>query len=85
MNESSRTPNSAVLEIVDNQLREENPLETKKTYRRLIDQGYSDQEARNLIGCVVTSEIYDVLKQQKPYIQRRFVRALRRLPKLPWE
>ena len=85
MNESSRTLNSAVLEIVDNQLREENPAETKKTYRRLIDQGYSDQEARNLIGCVVTSEICDVLKQQKPYNQRRFVRALRRLPKLPWE
>ena len=85
MTESRDILRSAFLEIVDNQLREEDPPQTKATYKRLVDQGYSDQEARNLIGCAVISEIYDILKQNKPFVIKRFVRALRRLPELPWE
>ena len=82
MEESRRNLNASILEIVDNQLREEDPPETKAAYNRLIGQGYSVREVRNLIGCVVSTEIYDVLKQNRPYNRRRFVRALRRLPKL---
>ena len=78
--ESRKRLNSAILEIVDNQLRDEDPPQTKATYARLVKQGYSDQEARNLIGCAVTTEIYDVLKQSKPYNDKRFLKALRRLP-----
>jgi len=44
-----------------------------------------DQEARRLIGCVVTSEMFDVLKQQKPFDRDRFVAALGRLPRMPWD
>lgn len=61
------------------------PPETKETYDRLIADGISDQEARRLIGCVVSSEIFDVLKQQQPFDHARFVKALKKLPKLPWE
>ena len=42
-------------------------------------------EAKRLIGCVVATEIYDVLKHRAPFDQRRFVAALHRLPTLPWE
>ena len=61
------------------------PPETKQTYDRLITDGISDQEARRLIGCVVSSEIFDVLKQQQPFDRDRFVKALSKLPKMPWE
>ena len=84
-NEPGIKLNSAILAIVDEQLRDKDPPQTKATYTRLVNQGYSDQEARNLIGCAVTTEIYDVLKQGKAYDDKRFVRALRRLPRLPWE
>lgn len=77
--------NETVLQIVDNQLSEQDPPQTKATYKRLINQGFSDQEARNLIGCVVISELNDVLKQEKPFNHKRFIKALRRLPALPWE
>ena len=76
---------SAILEVVDNQLRDNDPPETKQTYERLLNEGHSDSEAKRLIGCVVASEIFDVLKEGKPFNQERFVAALNRLPKIPEE
>jgi hypothetical protein len=50
---------NAVLEIVDNQLRDNTPPETRQTYQRLLKEGYNDQETRELIGVVVSSEIFE--------------------------
>ena len=74
-----------ILEVVNNQLENSDPPETKQTYDRLVANGISDQEARRLIGCVVSSEIFDVLKQQQLFDHARFVKTLNKLPKLPWE
>ena len=74
-----------ILEVVNNQLESLDPPETKQTYDRLVADGISDQEAMRLIGCVVSSEIFDVLKQQQPFDHARFVKVLNKLPKLPWE
>jgi hypothetical protein len=49
----------------------------------LISEGYSEEDAKQLIGCVVTSEIFDVLKKQEPFNPERFAKALNELPKLP--
>lgn len=75
----------ALLEVVDNQLRENNPPETKETLKRLMAEGRSRKEAVELIACVVTSEIFDVLKLGRPYDNARFVAGLQALPRLPWE
>lgn len=75
----------AILEVVNKQLEDLDPPETKETYDRLVADGIPDQEARRLIGCVVSNEIFDVLKQQQPFDHARFVKALNKLPKLPWE
>ena len=74
---------SAILEVVDNQLQANDPPETRQTFDRLISQGYSEEEAKELIGYVVTSEIFDVLKKQEPFNPQRFAEALNELPKLP--
>ncbi len=76
---------AALMEVVENQLRNLDPPETKETLDRLISQGISEQEARRLIGCVVMAEIFDILKQQKPFDRERFIAALNKLPKVPWE
>jgi len=73
-----------MLEVVDNQLREENPPETKQTYVRLIGEGFPDQEARRLIAAVLLAEMNDMLKQHEPFNEARYLAALARLPKLPW-
>jgi uncharacterized protein with ATP-grasp and redox domains len=73
----------AILEVVENQLDANDPPETGKTLARLMSEGYSEEEAKNLIGCVVTSEIFDVMKNQKPFDHARFVKALNDLPEIP--
>lgn len=74
---------SALLEVVDNQLNANDPPETRKTFERLTSEGYSEDEAKRLIACVVTSEMFDVLKKQEPFNLERFVKALNALPKIP--
>lgn len=76
---------SAILEVVDNQLKANDPPETRKTLKRLTSEGHSEDEAKRLIACVVTAEIFDVLKKQKPFNLKRFVKALNALPKIPGE
>lgn len=72
-----------ILGIVENQIRENNPPATRETFDRLVTEGYSDDEARRLIGCVVTSEVFDIFKTMEQYNEDRYVSALRRLPELP--
>jgi len=74
-----------ILEVVENQLRDGEPPETRQTYERLLVAGYSDEEARRLIGCVLSSEFLGVLQNNESYNRDRYVAALERLPVLPWE
>lgn len=74
---------SAVLEIIDTQLREREPPETWQTLERLVAAGYTAEGARQLIAHVVVSEIFTVMTQGEPYNAKRFVAALQRLPTLP--
>lgn len=72
-------------EVVDNQLRDGEPPETRQTLDRLMAEGHSQAEARQLIAAVVSSEIFEVLKHKRPYDRAGYVAALQRLPKLPWD
>ena len=74
---------ATILEVVDNQLRANDPPETRSTLDRLIGEGYSEKAAKELIACVVTSEIYDVMKNKEEFDRQRFVDALNKLPQLP--
>ena len=77
--------NAAIPEVVKYELRDGIPPETRQAYERLMNAGYSDQETRGLIGSVVVSEIFKVLRNEQPYDRDRYVSALERLPTLPWE
>jgi hypothetical protein len=76
---------AAIYEVVDNQLRDGTPPETRQTLDRLVSEGHTRQEARRLIACAVVSEMFDVLQRHEPYDEARYVAALRRLPTMPWE
>jgi hypothetical protein len=87
MSEPKANPvlNAAIMKVVDNQLRSNDPPQTGQTFKRLIAAGHSEEEAKRLIACVVSAEIFDVLKQQQPFDLERFVKGLDTLPALPWE
>ena len=69
----------AILEVVENQIRENKPPETKKTFERLLRGGYSEEDAKKLIGTAVVSEIFHVLKSGNPYDEKRYIEALKKL------
>jgi hypothetical protein len=69
--------------IIKNQMEEDNPPETNKTYNRLIKEGYSDFESKQLIGQCVAVELYNVLKHGKPFNEERYVNNLKQLPNKP--
>lgn len=84
--ESSRDARKKdILKVVNNQIRNLDPPATKETFDRLVAEGFGEDEARRLIGLVVASEIFQVLKHQQPYNGDRYVTALRKLPELPGE
>ncbi len=72
-----------IIEVVENQIKSLNPPETKETYVRLLKMGYSVIKVKELIGAVVSSEIFDILKKEEPFNKERFVKALNKLPDLP--
>jgi hypothetical protein len=76
---------AAIMAVVDNQLRSNDPPQTQQTFKRLIDAGISEKEAKRLIACVVSAEIFDVLKKQEPFNLERFVKGLDKLPAMPWD
>ena len=75
----------AILEVINNQIRDNDPPETKQALIRLQEQGFSEKDALKLIGYVVASEVFSVLKKNRQYDKEKFLSALNNLPKLPWE
>ena len=73
------------MEVVENQLRDNDPPQTRQTLSRLIEAGHSEKEAKRLIACVVSAEIFEVLKKNEPFNLDRFVKGLNKLPAMPWE
>jgi len=73
------------LEIVDNQLEDNDPPETKQAFDRLRKEGYSDADTRALIAQCVAAEMFNVMKNNKPYDNERYVKNLSRLPEFPIE
>jgi len=74
----------AYLQIVDNQLRLNDPPETRATYDRLRGLGYPDRDARHLIALVVAAEIQRIQTTRTPFNRASFAADLNRLPTPPW-
>ena len=70
-----------IFQIIKNQLDSNDPPETKITYDRLISLGYNEFETKQLIGQCVSLEIFDVIKNKKPFNKSRYIQNLNLLPK----
>ncbi|MFO0888250.1 MAG: hypothetical protein U0790_03780 [Isosphaeraceae bacterium] len=75
---------AAIYDVLDNQLRDEDPPETKQTLERLLAAGIERGEARRLIACIIAGEIFSVLKTSTAFDRERFVGRLSLLPEMPW-
>ena len=74
---------AAFLEIVNNQLKANDPPETRETLNRLVAQGISEDDAKRYIAQAVCVETFDILKHKRPFNLQRYVKNLARLPETP--
>ena len=74
-----------IFEIIKNQLRDNNPPETKTTYDRLRKQGYDDFQTKQMIGQCLAVEIFNVIKFGEPYNHERYIKNLSALPREPFD
>ena len=81
----NRRLQKAILEVINTQVRDNDPPETKQALTRLQNQGFSAAESLRLIGYVVASEVFNVLQEKRQYDQEKYIGALNDLPRLPWE
>lgn len=75
----------AIVEAIENQIRDNEPPETALTLARLMKGGESREKAMRLIGCAMTVEFFDILKNNRPFDEQRYIQNLLRLPELPSE
>ena len=71
---------AAYLEVVNNQLRDDDPPETKETLDRLVAGGLSEEDAKILIAQALCVETFSMLKRHEEFNRERFVRNLKQLP-----
>ena len=83
MDETNFQLDEGMQNVVKNQIRQNDPPETKQTFDRLIIEGFSEDEAMRQLGQVVAAEIYDVMKSNKPFNQERYIERLKNLPHKP--
>jgi len=65
-----------ILQVVDNQLRDDKPLCTKQTFERLLKAGYSAKRAKEMIATVLIEEMFDIMKQNESFNEERFCERL---------
>jgi len=74
-----------IFEIIKNQLKDNNPPETKATYDRLRKQGFDDFQTKELIGQCIAVELFAIIKFGRPFNNERYVKHLIALPKEPFD
>jgi hypothetical protein len=84
MDESREILRATFLEVVDNQIRDDNPAVTRQTFERLQREGHSAAEARRFIAGVVAAEVFEIAKHKQPFDEARFVERLHQLPDMSW-
>ncbi|MBK6967328.1 MAG: hypothetical protein IPH20_26400 [Bacteroidales bacterium] len=79
--ETNEKAREQIFEIVKNQLRDNDPPETKETYDKLENQGFDDFQIKQMIGQCIAIELFDILKFGKPFSKERYIKNLKKLPK----
>lgn len=83
--ESGQRLGEAVIEIIENQLRDNDPPEVKRTLKRLMNTGESRENSMRFIATALSVELFGVLKHNEAFNEKRYNKNLKELPTLPYE
>lgn len=64
------------MQIVDNQLEEGEPEATVVAYRTFQKMGYTDYDAKQMIGAAIATQIYDMMVNDKEFDENSYVDTL---------
>jgi hypothetical protein len=81
--ESKESVREALFEAIGNQMRDDNPRETRLTLERLVREGLPKDEAMRMIAFALVRELNSMLKTGKPFNQDGYIKALKALRKKP--
>ncbi|CAH8195837.1 MULTISPECIES: hypothetical protein [Vibrio] len=83
MQDENQIMDDAILiETVENQLAEGNPIKVKETLMRLMMTGSSREDAVASIACALAIEVFDVMKNEGEFNLKRYSEHLDMLPDL---
>lgn len=71
------------LETVDQQIKDNDPVETRQTLARLKKEGYSTKDCKMLIAQCVAAETFRVIQNQQAFDNQRYIECLAKLPEFP--
>ncbi|WP_087025197.1 hypothetical protein [Thaumasiovibrio subtropicus] len=74
-----------LIEIVENQLEDGNPIKVKETLMRLMMTGHAREDAIAFIASALAIEVFDVMKNDAPFNTKRYAENLDCLPEMPWQ
>lgn len=83
--EQNKKLKAAILEVIEQQIRNQDPPETASTLTRLLNQGLSKEKSLELIGYVVGLEVLSVMESGRKFDRNEFAKRLHALPSLPWD
>jgi hypothetical protein len=83
--ETNEKQREQIFEIIENQLKDNNPPETKATYERLRKQGFDEYQTKQMLGQCLAVELFEIMKFKRPYDKARYIKNLLALPKEPFE
>ncbi|MDD4569586.1 MAG: DUF1841 family protein [Tepidanaerobacteraceae bacterium] len=76
---SNKYLRESLLQVIDNQLRDNNPPCTKQTFERLVKTGYPQKRAKEMIAAVLIEEMFYIMKQNRPFDEESFCKKLNAL------
>lgn len=71
-----------LIEVIENQLEDGNPIKAKETLMRLMMMGTPREDAIAMMACAVAIEIFDVMKNGNEFDLKRYSENLDSLPDL---
>ncbi|HDY7511684.1 TPA: hypothetical protein RQJ57_004585 [Vibrio vulnificus] len=69
-----------LIEIIENQLEDGNPIKVKETLMRLMMTGTPREDAVAMMACAMSIEIFDVMKNDGQFDLKRYSEHLDQLP-----
>lgn len=73
-----------VIQVVENQLEDGEPIIVKETLMRLMMTGHSRDEALELIACALSVELAAIAELGGAFDLARYQTNLAQLPEVPW-